>query len=151
MKYRKGRRLKKKRRKRLDQGHNKSLNGWVLEMVNATRNKKTKNVMLAGYTKAYVLAFLRVFHRQFNEWPTPSEIRVVFNYSQANKVRELLRALEDEGYIKLDEARLRVVEILKEPYITNRPQFIKEERLLEYYRRFSFYPPPPEGEASENS
>lgn len=110
------------------------LEPWVSVVVDrfSTKNLVTK---FPGYSKAYILSLLRVFHREFGEWPTPIQIAQIVGYRNSNKAYIHLRGLEDEGYIRLDETRRRVVEIIKEPYIVPRPDYAME-RINGVYRPF---------------
>ena len=114
------------------------LGEWVIE---ATRRHRARNntTKFPGYIKAYILAFLRVFHDKYQWFPTTKQIRIVFGYSQTNKPLQQLRELEDEGYVKLDARRCVVLEILREPYFVPRPDFAKE-KINDYCRYFGVAP-----------
>lgn len=140
--------MPRKKTKRKSKPKPLKLEPWVVEMSNATVGKGatgSKKRFFSGYITAFILSFLGVFHRKFGEFPTTQQIRDVFAYSQDNKPRAQLRRLEDEGYIRLDATRCHVVEILKAPYVTPRPDFFNEV-LNGYYRRFGISPTSSEGD-----
>lgn len=99
---------------------------WVLDYVKAylTAGGKTK---YAGYTKAYALAIIKKIRDDYGAWVGSGDLMRVMGYTQAGKPLRLLRTLEDEGYLILDERRCRPVEILRYPYFVERPQFVKEQ------------------------
>lgn len=116
-------------------GKDPDLPPWVLEFTRAHTSKNFRS-KFPGYVKAYIVAFLHVYQREFGEWPTYQDVKRVFNYSQINKPMNALRELEDEGYVKLDETRCRIVDVFKEAYYVPRPAFAKE-KINDYLRHLS--------------
>lgn len=117
---------------------------WVLDYIKAYLSGSRKT-LYAGYSKAYALAIVKHLHEEKGIWAGSGELMQIMNYSQHRAPLALLRQLEDEGYLRLDEARRRPVEILRYPYFVPRPEFVKER--INELRHFGIHPPPEAGQA----